>query len=339
MVRPDPVTAVPTVTGPVPPAQLGPTLIHEHLFVGHPELEVNLPHPEWDEEASVAKAVAQLERLHALGVRTIVDLTVPGLGRDIARVRRVARASPVRIVAATGYYTADGLPHFFRTHRPGGLVDVPDPLDELFLRDIREGIAGTDVRAGMIKVFSDEPGITPDDERVFAAAARAHLATDVPVTTHSHSPSRGGLAQQALLRRLGVPLERVVIGHAGDSDDLDYMMELVDAGSFVGFDRFGMEHIAPDEQRIRTLLELLRRGYAERVVLSHDAAVFSRITPPSWRSRATPHWHMENLHTRVLPRLRAEGVTEATIETLLVHNPRRVLAGERIDATEWGMGK
>lgn len=333
------VRTVPSVTGPVTPDRLGATLIHEHLFVGHPELDVNLPHPEWDEERFVDRAAALLARLHALGVRTIVDLTVPGLGRDVARVQRVARASPVRIVAATGYYTADGLPHFFRTHRPGGLVDVPDPLDELFLRDIREGIAGTDVRAGMIKVFSDEAGITPDDERVFAAAARAHLATDVPITTHSHAPSRGGLAQQALLRRLGVPLERVVIGHAGDSDDLDYLMELADAGSYLGFDRFGMEHTAPDEQRIRMLLALLGRGYADRIVLSHDAAVFSRITPPSWRARAAPHWHMENLHTRLLPRLRDEGVTETTIETMLVRNPRRILAGERIEPTEGEMRK
>jgi phosphotriesterase-related protein len=332
------VRTVPTVTGPVPAERLGTTLIHEHLFVGHPELDANLPHPEWDEEQAVANALAQLERLHSLGVRTVVDLTVPGLGRDLARVERVARASPVRIVASTGYYTADGLPQFFRTHRPGGLVDVPDPLDELFLRDIREGIAGTGVRAGMIKVFSDGADVAPDEQRVFAAAARTHLATDVPITTHSHAPSRGGLAQQALLRRLGVPLDRVVIGHAGDSGDVDYLMELADAGSYLGFDRFGMEHVAPDEERIRMLLHLLRHGYAERIVVSHDAAVFSRITPPSWRARVTPHWHMENLHTRVLPRLRAEGVDDATIETLLVRNPRRILANERIEPTEWGMG-
>ena len=318
---------VPTFTGEVAADALGPTLIHEHVFVGHPELDLNLPHPEWDEEEAIERAVQGLERLHALGVRTVVDLTVPGLGRDVARVGRVASRSPVRLVAATGYYTADGLPQFFRTHGPDGIVGRPDPLVELFLRDIREGIAGTGVRAGMLKVFSDTADIAPGVERVFAAAAIAHHETGVPLTTHSDAPSRGGRSQQALLRRLGVPLERVVIGHAGDSDDLDYLMELADAGSYLGFDRFGMEHIVPDDQRVRTLLALLARGYADRIVVSHDAAFFSRITPPSWRARAVPHWHMENLHRRILPRLRESGVTEATIETLLIANPRRVLAG------------
>ena len=320
------VRSVPTFTGDVPADRLGTTLVHEHVFVGHPELDLNLPHPEWDEDQAVEQAVAGFEQLYELGVRTVVDLTVPGLGRDVARVLRVARRSPVRLVAATGYYTADGLPQFFRTHRPGGLVDSPDPLVDLFLRDIREGIAGTGVRAGMLKVFSDRSGITPDVERVFAAAAHAHLATGVPITTHSDAATRGGLAQQQLLARLGVPLDRVVIGHAGDSGDLDYLMRLADAGSFLGFDRFGMEHVVSDAQRFRMLWALLSRGYADRIVLSHDAAFFSRITPPSWRARTVPHWHMQNVHTRVLPRLRELGLDETVLDALMTDNPRRLLA-------------
>ena len=319
---------IPTFTGDIGPEELGTTLIHEHVFVGHQELDLNFPHPEWDEEQAVDQAVAGFQRLYALGVRTVVDLTVPGLGRDAARVQRVAARSPVHLVASTGYYTAGGLPHYFRTHRPGGPVDVPEPLEELFLRDIREGIAGTGVRAGMLKVYSDADGMTPDATRVFAAAAAAHLQTGVPITTHSDSASRGGLAQQELLRRLGVPLDRVVIGHAGDSVDLGYLMALADAGSTLGFDRFGMEHTASDEQRILTLCALLDRGYADRIVVSHDAAFFSRITPPSWRARVAPHWHMENLHTRILPQLEASGVPGAVLETLLIDNPRRLLSAE-----------
>lgn len=319
---------VQTFTGAVPADRLGTTLIHEHVFVGHPELDLNWPHPEWDEEEALERAVAGFGRLHALGVRTVVDLTVPGLGRDVARVLRVAERTPVRLIAATGYYTAEGLPGFFRTHGPGGLVGGPDPLIELFLRDIREGIAGTGVRAGMLKVFSDAGGITPDSQRVFAAAAYAHLETGVPVTTHSDAKSGGGTAQQQLLARLGVPLDRVVIGHAGDSADLDYLMSLADGGSFLGFDRFGMEHVAPDAQRIRMLLALIERGYADRILLSHDAAFFSRITPPSWRSRVVPHWQMETVHRRVLPQLRAAGLGEAVLDTLLIANPRRLLAND-----------
>ncbi|GAA3667789.1 phosphotriesterase family protein [Microbacterium marinilacus] len=322
--------AVPTFTGDVPGGELGTTLIHEHVFVGHPELDLNFPHPEWDEEEAVERAVAGLERLHGLGVRTVVDLTVPGLGRDVGRVRRVAERSPVRLVASTGYYTADALPQFFVTHRPGGLVGGDDPLVEFFLRDIQEGIAGTGVRAGMLKVFSDARGITPDARRVFEAAAVAHAETGVPITTHSDASVRGGADQQRLLSELGVPADRIVIGHAGDSSDLDHLSALADEGSYLGFDRFGMAHVGSDEQRIATLLSMLDRGYADSILLSHDAAFFSRITPPSWRAASAPEWEMTHLHTRVLPGLRARGVDDATIDTLMIDNPRRVLAGERI---------
>ncbi len=319
--------SVPTFSGEVGAERLGVTLIHEHVFVRHPELDVNLPHPEWHTGRAIETAVEGLSALYERGVRTIVDLTVPGLGRDVELVARVAERSRVAIVASTGYYTSDVLPHFFRTHGPDRLVGGPDPLLGMFVRDIEEGIAGTGIRAGMIKVVSDVEGITLDVERVFAAAATAHLRTGVPITTHSHAASAGGRDQQRLLARFGVPLDRVVIGHSGDSTDLAYLRELADKGSFLGFDRFGMEHVALDDDRIRTLVTLLREGYAERIVLSHDAAFFSRVTPPSWRARAVPHWHMQNIHTRVLPRLRAAGIDERTIDTLLVDNPRRVLTG------------
>ena len=318
---------IPTFTGEVTAEQLGVTLIHEHVFVGSPELDVNLPHPEWDEQQAIERAIAGFERLHALGVRTVVDLTVLGLGRDVERVRRVAERSPVQLIAATGYYTSDVLPHYFRTHGPGRLVGGPDPLVELFVGDIERGIAGTGIRAGMLKVVSDAEGITPDVERVFQAAAVAHQQTGVPITTHSHAPSRGGLEQQDLLARLGVPLDRVVIGHSGDSDDLDYLRELAARGSFLGFDRFGMEHMGSDEARIRGLLALIAEGFESQLVLSHDAAFFSRVTPPSWRAATTPNWHMEHLSRTILPRLREEGVDEGTIRRLMVDNPRRVLCG------------
>lgn len=321
------VTTIPTFTGDVSGVELGTTLIHEHVFVVHPELDVNMPHPEWDEDAAIDAAVAGFERLRALGVDTVVDLTVLGHGRDVRRVAHVAERTSINLIAATGYYTADVLPHFFRTHGPDGFVGGPDPLTEVFLRDIRSGIGGTRIRAAMLKVATDSDGFTPDLEKVWRAAATAHRETGVPITTHTHAPTRGGLDQQRMLRSLGVELDRVVIGHAGDSEDLDYLRRLAGEGSYLGFDRFGMEHMASDEQRVRTLLTLLEEGLAPQIVLSHDAAFFSRMTPPSWRARAVPHWHMENLHRRILPRLRGEGVSEDLIHTMMVDNPRRILTG------------
>lgn len=316
---------VQTYTGPVDADELGTTLIHEHVFVGHPELDLNLPHPEWDEPALIEAAVDGLERLWALGIRTVVDLTVLGLGRDVGRVAKVAARTSVRLLASTGYYTADVLPAYFHTHGPGLLIDSPDPLIELFIRDIETGIADSGVRAAMLKVVTDRPGITDDVRRVMIAAAEAHLHTGVPITTHTHAPSQNGRDQLAFFRECGVAPERLIIGHCGDSQDLDYLRELMDAGATIGLDRFGMEHVLPDDARITTLLALLRLGYAEKMVLSHDAAFFSRVTPPSWRAEHTPHWHMENIPRRLVPRLLADGAGEEDLHQMLVVNPARLL--------------
>lgn len=219
------------------------------------------------------------------------------------------------------------LPHFFRLNGPGRLVEGPDPLLRLFLADLREGIAGTDLRAAVIKICSDRAGITDDVAQVFTAAAAAHRITGAPITTHSDPSSHGGLNQQQLLGELGVDLTRVVIGHSGDSTDLGYLRELAQSGSYLGFDRFGMSHTGSDEDRIRMLLALLELGFEDQLLLSHDAAVFSRITPPSWRAVHAPRWRMDHLHRRILPRLRAEGLDDALEHRLLVDNPRRMLTG------------
>ena len=317
---------VQTFRGPVAADQLGITLIHEHIFVGHPELDLNLPHPEWDEAAAIDLAIAGLRHLWDLGVRTVVDLTVLGLGRDVRRVAEVAARVPVHLLASTGYYTADVLPAFFHTHGPGLLVDGPDPLEQLFIRDIEEGIAGTGVRAAMLKVVMDRPGLTPDVQRVMAAAATAHRRTGVPITTHTHAESESGRDQLKFFRSHGVAPERLIIGHSGDTEDLGYLRELLDAGTNLGMDRFGMEHVLTDDRRVATVLRLLELGYVEQLVLSHDAAYFSRVTPPSWRAQHVPHWNMQNIPTRIIPQLLAGGASESDIQQMLVHNPRRLLA-------------
>ena len=325
---------VQTFKGPVDIDDLGTTLIHEHVFVGDTELDLNFPHPEWDEPTLAEAAVAGLERLWELGVRTVVDLTVLGLGRDVARVAGVADRTRVNLLAATGYYTADVLPPYFHAHGPGLLADGPDPLVEYFVRDIEEGIAGTRVRAAMLKVVTDRAGMTPDVKRVMTAAAVAHQHTGVPITTHTHAPSQNGRDQLAFLTGRGVDADRLIIGHCGDSEDLDYLRELMDAGATIGMDRFGMEHVLPDDRRVSTVLELVRLGYAEKMVLSHDAAFFSRVTPPSWRSRHAPNWHMENIPRRIVPQLLAAGATEQDVHQMLVLNPARLLASGGSTAQE-----
>lgn len=317
--------AVQTYRGPIAVAGLGRTLIHEHIFVRNFELERNDPDPEWREARAVDAAVRGLEALHELGIRTVVDLTVPGLGRDVALVAEVARRTRVRLIASTGWYTADVLPTYFRFHGPGRIVDGPDPLERLFVTDIEHGIAGTAVRAGMLKVMTDSPGITPDVARVMTAAALAHGRTGIPITTHSHPASRNGLDQLAFLTSRGVPPDRIVIGHSGDTEDLDYLKALMDRGSTIGMDRFGMEHVLPDEARVRTVMALLHQGYGDRMVMAHDTAFYSHVTPPSWRARHAPNWRFDRIPRTIIPMLLEAGASETDIDQMLVTNPRRLL--------------
>jgi phosphotriesterase-related protein len=205
------------------------------------------------------------------------------------------------------------------------MIDRPDPLLEMFVGDIRDGIAGGRIRAGILKVMTDADGITPDVARVMTAAAIAHQETGVTITTHSHPASRNGLEQQAFLKERGVAPERIIIGHSGDSEDLDYLSQLMDNGSTIGLDRFGMEHVLSDERRVRTLTSLLDRGYVGQMVLSHDAAIYSHVTPPAWRAATAPRWRMDNLSRTVIPMLRAAGVSSGDIDQMMIGNPRRLL--------------
>jgi phosphotriesterase-related protein len=324
------VPSVETVRGPVPLESLGATLPHEHVFLKNPEIDQNYPDPEWDEEVYVQKAVDALDGLAARGVTTIVDLTVQGLGRYIPRIQRVAAATSVNIVVATGSYTFSELPSYYEHRGPGRLVEAPrDPLETFFIRDLTEGIAGTGVKAAVIKVATDAPGITPDVERVLRAAAVAHHETGATITTHTHAASFAGRDQQALLRSAGVPLEHVVIGHCGESTDLGYLTELMDNGSTIGLDRFGVDLMLPDPSRIDVLVALVEMGYADRLTISHDAFVYSVDVPPSWCEKNIPNCHYGHISAHILPAIRERGVPEDVIHQIMVTNPARILAGAR----------
>src|ERR1700676_4426172 len=197
-------TLVNTVRGPVEGGDLGSTLMHEHVFVLSPEIEKTAA--QWDEEGVQALAVQRLQELKDQGIDTIVDLTVIGLGRFIPRIVAVAERVPdINIIAATGVYTYNDVPMFFHFRGPGTILGGPEPMTELFVREILEGIGDTGVRAGILKCATDTPGITPGVERVLSAVAQAHRMTGTPITTHTPTPPQPwGLEQQRILAAEGV---------------------------------------------------------------------------------------------------------------------------------------
>ena len=317
---------VQTVQGPVDTAELGQVLMHEHVFVLSADVQQNYPEEWGSEEQRIADAVEKLEALAATGVRTIVDPTVIGLGRYILRIQRVAEQVGLNIVVATGCYTYDDVPFFFH-HRGPALnaalgTEVPDPMVDMFVRDITDGIAGTGVKAAFLKCAIDRPGLTPGVERVMRAVAKAHRRTGAPITVHTHPGSRQGLAVQKVFADEGVDPRRVVLGHSGDTTDADHLSELADAGFLLGMDRFGINLDTTFEARADIVVEMCRRGYADSMVLSQDASCYIDWVDPAVMAMLTD-WRYTHIHEDVLPYLREHGVTDEQIETMLVANPRR----------------
>ena len=317
---------VQTALGPIDASRLGVTLMHEHVFVLSTEVQRNWP-TGWDAEVAVARAVERLNDLAAHGVETVVDLTVVGLGRDIGLVKQVAEQVDLNIVVATGLYTYDSLPHYFDYRSAAMRPDGIDALEGFFLHDIEEGISGTEVRPAILKCATDTPGVTSGVERVLRAVAKAHRKTGLPISTHTHAATHRGLEQQRIFESEGVDLSRVVIGHSGDSTDLEYLEELLAAGSVLGMDRFGLDTICPTEKRIQTVVKLCELGWANQLVLSHDASCHIDWLDDDLLRKGAPDWHFGFLSEEVLPKMRERGVTDAQLRAMLVDTPRRLLEG------------
>ena len=315
--------AINTALGPVEAADLGYTLSHEH--VGTNAAGLRHTYPEFIDRAGIIEqSTAALKDAYAEGLRTIVDVSTFDLGRDIGMISQVARQSWVNIVVATGNHLA--------VPRPFGDVS-PDVIAPMYVREIEEGIEDTGVKAAVIKVASDRGGITPPQEVVLRAAARAHLQTGAPISTHTWSPDRVGEQQVAILEEEGADLNRVYIGHSNDDTDLDYLLGLLDKGVWLGLDRYpgGRVPGTPDwEQRTEVAKRLMDAGYTHRIMLSHDYSVPKArhgAEVQEERRRANPDGY--NFISRmVLPRLRELGATEGDIQQIMVENPRRFFGGE-----------
>ncbi|QKZ16021.1 phosphotriesterase family protein [Streptomyces chartreusis] len=313
---------VETVRGPIDNRELGRTLVHEHVFVMNEEYRINYQ-DDWVEQDKIADAVKDLNELKGLGIDTILDPTVLGIGRYVPRLMQIAAQTELNIVVATGMYVVNDLPLQFQFVGPGLLFDEPEPMTELFVKDLTEGIADTGVRAAFLKCAIDQPGLTPGVERVMRAVGQASVRTGAPVTVHTDAHSKSGLVAQQVLREEGVDLAKVVIGHSGDTTDLDYLTKLADGGSLLGMDRFGVDLFLPFEERVNTVVELVRRGYVEKIVVSHDAACFMDFFGDQAQNIANPKWNYRHISEDVIPALLERGLTEDEVEIILVENPRR----------------
>jgi len=312
-------TTVETARGPVETAQLGPTLMHEHVVTRSPGVQENWPHL-WDRNSILDIAERKLSELHRRGIRSLVDLTTVDLGRDIDLIAAVARRSPVHIIVATGVW--------WMPQRYFGAHGV-DAVAELFVRDITQGIANSGVKAAIIKCATDTAGVTPVIDNVLRASARAQKATGVPISTHTWAAGRTGEMQQAIFAQEGVDLSRVIIGHSGDSEDLGYLRGMMERGSTIGMDRFGLENFLPTAKRVEVVARLCAEGYAGQMVLSHDANCWNDMLSEEGKRKTRPLWHYNHISDDILPALRKAGVSEDQIDQMLVRNPRAIFEARK----------
>jgi phosphotriesterase-related protein len=317
---------VQTINGPLDVNELGLTLIHEHFFSGDEAVSVQWPHVrERDHEYQLALESAQAVQGH--GVKTVVEPTAMLLGRDIPTLQRLAEDTKLQLVVCTGIYTYDHLPQFL-------LNRSEDFIAGLFVHDIENGIQGTDVKAAFIKCAADEPGVNANIEKVHRAAARASLQTGVPIMAHSRPASNTGPRQVEIFLEEGVAPEKIQIAHTGDTDDLDYIQQLLDKGVYIGLDRYGIDLFLPTPKRNATTLELLKRGHVEHMFLSQDFDVPiangldwypPEVIEQLQAAGAANDWSMTFLFEQVIPTLKDGGMTEEQLETMMIENPKRWL--------------
>jgi phosphotriesterase-related protein len=313
---------VETVRGPVAVEELGPALLHEHIFIASPEGVLNHNHtwgePWWDEELRVADAVTKLQEVRDIGIRTLVDPTAFGLSRNVRRIQRVNAQVDLHIVVCTGIYAFLEVPAYLKYRTAENLASI-------FTREIEVGIDDTGVKAAFLKCAIESYGVAGDIPLILDAVGLTHAATGVPVMVHTNGESQTGRLALEQLTARGVDPTRVVIAHAGDSADPDYLRHLADAGMMLGFDRFNTP-FSTDEARVESIVALIADGYIDRIHLSHDAATFNDFMQhnPRFASEVMSYTH---IHRNVLPKLREAGVTDAQIDEMLTANARRFLAG------------
>jgi phosphotriesterase-related protein len=314
---------VKTVQGPVDAQELGVTLVHEHVRFRDEAVVAEWP-GRYDDQLELDAALVAVAAAKDRGVQTIVDPTAMFGGRDVRFMKRVAEQTGVRIVPCTGIYSYDYLPHYFANR------DV-DVMADHFVEDIEVGIQGTDIKAAFLKCAADAAGVTENVEKIHRAVARASVQTGTPIMAHSMPAVATGPRQVEIFREEGVDMARVQIAHCGDTDDVGYIEGLIDAGVYVGLDRYGLEMYMPIDKRNATAAELLRRGHAERLMISQDFCAsidwFPLEAAPVFESSgAIRNWSMTLVFDEVVPALREMGVMDdAVFDTIFVQNPARWL--------------
>ncbi len=319
-----------TVTGQIAPDELGTTLMHEHILFGYPGWEGDQTIAPFDHKTIVNTGVEVLNQLKALGLATYVDATPNDGGRNPEVYKEISEKTGVNIICSTGYYfEGEGSSAYWKFR--SSLGDVSEEIYELFMKEVTFGIQDTGVRAGVLKVGSSKGEITDYEKMMFTAAARVQQETGVPIITHTQEGSMGPEQAKFLISQ-GADPAKIQIGHMSDNLDIDYQMKTLEQGVYVSWDRMGLQGIVGcpmDEERYPVMIDLIKKGFANKLMISHDVILNWLGRPLNLPEEVFPliaNWHPSHLFNNIIPALRKGGVTDEQIETITKKNPERLFS-------------
>jgi predicted metal-dependent phosphotriesterase family hydrolase len=300
-----------TVRGPISPERLGICMVHEHLIV---DAWPMWPVPNYSLIVDdVDLVIEEVQAYRVAGGTSIVDVTNIGLGRDPLALERISEATGIQIVMGCGWYRERVYPTYIQEKNANELA-------AMLVSEIKEGVDGTGIRPGIIgEIGTERKFITPAQERVFRAVARAHLQTGAPISTHTTHWGELALEQLDLLEEEGVDSHHVIIGHLGDRRDISTLLPIAERVAFLGIDNIGYHDYQKEERRAQNVVELIEAGFRSQVLLSMDIATLNDLQSYGGKG-------FDYLLLKFIPLLRALGATEEDVQVLLIENPQRALA-------------
>ena len=320
-----------TVSGPIDPEQLGRTLMHEHFLFGYCGFQGDATLGGFREEEYTQICLKAVEDARAYGIETIVDATTNECGRNVRFLKKIADLTGMNIICSTGYYfEAESSFAYWNFRR--GFADIEQEIYEMMLTEVTQGIEGTDIKAGVIKLASSYNRISPIEEIFFKAAARVQKETGVVIITHTQQGTMGPQQADLLIANGGIP-GKIAIGHMCGNTDVSYHEEVLKRGVYVNLDRFGLQgelfHTPTDEQRMDLIKALLDKGYGDKILLGHDSVNVNLGRPmvmTPFMQEALKDANIRTIGAKVLPGLAKRGMTDAQIDALLAANPKTLFA-------------
>ena len=308
---------VETVSGKISAEELGFVLMHEHLYVGN--WNNRMADPQWmDYEDVIKNTTRAVLAAKEKGVQTIVDVTPMNIGRDIHVLKEVSEATGVKIVAATGMLYDET--NWVQRIKEENLV-------KMFVREATEGVQGTDIKCGIIKCGTNQYGLTPANQKILRACARAQKELNIPLMAHCRpSGRRYGLFQQDIFEENGADLSKVIICHFryGDGDPLDYAEDVMRRGSYITIDM--NEASTQLRPNMEAIVKLVEKGWEDHLILDHDAVICFNDT--RYEDMIDENQNFTYILTDVIPELKNRGITEEQIEKIFVKNPQRIFGVE-----------